>query len=766
MNVNPSDEFVTKRNGNLEPWMPLKQEKAIDWSCEGIEGVDPELVKRHISSRFINKMKTSDLHDEHILSAAGLISEENPNYTYVAAKALLQKIFKEVTDGPCHYIHLREYFENAVHHEQINPDVVACFDLDYLNKHIRAERDYNFKFQGLKTLYDRYFVRESIKYVQSPKVIELPQHFYMRVAMGLTYIESEETRHELCVQAYDIFSQHEWSNGTPTLFNTAHNRSQLSSCYLSEVPDDLGGIYDLLKDTAFESKWAGGCGSSWTRVRSAGSPIVGTNGTSNGCIPFLKLYNNTAIAVNQGGKRLGALAAYLEPWHADFMDFLELKRTTGEERLRTHEIFPSTWLNDIFMERVLKKEMWTFFSPYDCPELVDAWGPEFSKLYEKYEAEGKGVSQLPAEEVWDRIMTCLFETSAPWICFKDTVNARSPQKHIGTVHSSNLCTEITLVTKASEEVAVCNLGSINMAKAPLDRTRMREWLRRTVRVAHRMLDNVIDINYYPHERARKSNQEHRPIGFGVMGYVEYLVARGIKFSSEEHLKEADYFFELLSYEIIDSSIDLAIEKGAYPSFAGSDWSKGILPIHTADDQESVLGMDVWDALGARAAKYGVRNSNHMAIAPTATIGNIIGTTPCIEPVYERSYQEEVLSGYFTVVDPCLKYNRPDLCEYAFDVNPTWVILSAAKRQKWIDQAQSVNMYIPRGVTKNDMSDIYKLAWLKKLKTTYYGHIQQVESIQTQQVDLGDYELTEDDVVKDFVQTQFSNPQGIVCVGCQ
>lgn len=299
MNVNPSDEFVTKRNGNLEPRMPLKQNKAIDWSCEGIEGVDPELVKRHISSRFINKMKTSDLHDEHILSAAGLISEENPNYTYVAAKALLQKIFKEVTDGPCHYIHLSEYFENAIHHEQINPDVVACFDLEYLNKHIRAERDYNFKFQGLKTLYDRYFVRESIKYVQSPKVIELPQHFYMRVAMGLTYVESEETRHELCVQAYDIFSQQEWSNGTPTLFNTAHHRSQLSSCYLSEVPDDLGGIYDLLKDTAFESKWAGGCGSSWTRVRSAGSPIVGTNGTSNGCIPFLKLYNNTAIAVNQ-----------------------------------------------------------------------------------------------------------------------------------------------------------------------------------------------------------------------------------------------------------------------------------------------------------------------------------------------------------------------------------------------------------------------------------------------------------------------------------
>lgn len=756
---------VTKRNGNLEPYIPLKQVKAIDWSCQGIEGVDPELVKQHIHSRFIDKMKTSDLHDEHILSAAGLITEDHPNYTYVAARALLQKIYKEVTDGPCHYPHIREYIDNALNHNQLEPKVIECFDLDKLNKHIRPDRDFNFKFQGLKTLYDRYFVRESIQYVKSPKIIELPQHFYMRVAMGLTYVESEETRHENCIEVYDILSNHDFSNGTPTLFNAARVRSQLSSCYLSEVGDDLGSIYDLLKDSAYESKWAGGCGSSWTRVRSAGSPIVGTNGVSNGIVPFLKLYNDTAIAVNQGGKRLGAMAPYLEPWHGDFMDFIELKRTTGEERLRTHEIFPSTWLNDLLLKRAYKKEIWSFFSPYDCPELVDSYGEEFEKYYHKYEAEGKFVRQLPADEVWNRILTCLFETSAPWICFKDETNRRNPQKHQGTVHSSNLCTEITLVTHHNEEVAVCNLGSINMAHAPLDPEKEREWIKRTVRIAHRALDNVIDINYYPHDRARNSNIRHRPIGMGVMGYTEYLVARGIDWESEEHLVAADRFFELLSYELLSSSVDLAIEKGSYSTFEGSDWSKGILPIHTAVTKESVLGMDVWDELARRVAHYGVRNSNHMAIAPTATIGNIIGTTPCIEPVYQKSYQEEVLSGYFTVVDPCLKYNRPELCKYAFDINPSWVIKAAARRQKWIDQSQSVNIFVPKKITFEEFSNIYYLAWLLGLKSTYYAHIEQTESIQTRQVILDDsYE--EDDEPEQFVQTQFQNPQGIVCVGCQ
>lgn len=757
---------VTKRNGNLEDYIPIKQEKAIDWSCHGIEGVSADEVKRHIHSRVIDKMKTADLHDEHILSAAGLISESNPNYTYVAARALLQKIYKEITGGPIQYPHIREFFESAIQHGQIKPEVVESYDLDRLNKHIRPERDFNFKFQGLQILYDRYFIRESIKYTKEPKVIEMPQQFYMRVAMGLNYKEDESVRHEKCIETYDLLSMQDYSHGTPTMFNSAKVRSQLSSCFISEVPDDLGGIYDFLKDTAYESKYTGGCGSSWSRIRSMGSPIVGTNGVSSGSVPFLKLYNDTAIAVNQGGKRAGALAPYLEPWHADWMDFIQLKRNTGEERLRTHEVFPAAWICDLLMKRKTNDEMWSFFSPYDCPELVDAYGDEFERLYMKYEAEGLAVKTMPAKEVWHQTLTSLFETGNPWICFKDEVNRRSPQKHIGTVHSSNLCTEITLVTKAIEEVAVCNLASVNVSKIPLDPIKEREWIRRVVRTAHRNLDNVIDINFYPHDRARDSNMRHRPIGLGIMGYTEYLVARGIDWESEEHLKAADRLMELISYELLSSSVDLAIERGPYPSFAGSDWSKGILPIDTAIDQETVLGMDVWNELRARIMKHGVRNSNHMAIAPTATIGNIVGTTACIEPAYERATQEEAMSGFFTIIDPCLKYGRPELCKYVYEINPTWVIRAASRRQKWIDQAQSVNIFLPRGITFEDFDNIYTLAWLLRLKTTYYAHVKQEETIKTRQVTFEDHIFDQEEDEPPFVQTQFSNAQGITCEGCQ
>lgn len=753
---------LTKRNGNIQEYLPIKIDKSIDWSCEGIEGVDPERVKQGVKSRVIDKMRTSDLHDEHILTAAGLISETNPNYTYVAARALLQKIYKEITGGTIQYPPLREYFDTAIQHEQINADVVSCYDLNILDKHIRPERDRIFKFQGLKILYDRYFIRESIKFERDPKIIEMPQHFYMRVAMGLNYKEPENVRHERVIETYDLLSQHDYSHGTPTLFNSAKIRSQLSSCFIDEVPDDLGGIYDFMKDTAFESKYTGGCGSSWSRIRSIGSPIVGTNGVSSGSVPFLKIYNDTAIAVNQGGKRAGALAPYQEPWHGDFMAFIELKRNTGEERLRTHEIFPASWICDLLMKRKINKEMWSFFSPYDCPLLVDTHGDEFEKHYLEYERQGLAVGQMPAEEVWNEMLRALFETGNPWMCFKDTVNRRNPQRHIGVVHSSNLCTEITLVTKAGEETAVCNLASLNLSRIPLDPVKAREYIRRVVRIAHRNLDNVIDINFYPHERAERSNLRHRPIGLGVMGYTEYLVARGIDWESEEHLIEADKLFEIISYEVISSSVDLAKERGAYPTFEGSDWSKGILPIHTAQDQITYLGMDVWNELAEQVKKYGVRNSNHMAIAPTATIGNIIGTTACIEPAYERSTQEEAMSGFFTIIDPCLKYGRPELCKYAFEINPIWVVRSAAKRGKWIDQGQSTNIFWKKGCTQKDFDDLYTLAWLLDLKTTYYAHIQQTEDIETRHVEFA----TEVEEEPQFKQTQFSNAAGIVCEGCQ
>lgn len=427
---------------------------------------------------------------------------------------------------------------------------------------------------------------------------------------------------------------------------------------------------------------------------------------------------------HNGGKRPGSFAPYLETWHGDLLSFIDLKRNTGDERYRTYELFPACYVNDLFMKRKFADEMWSFFSPYDCPLLVDSYGEEFEKNYLQYEAEGKAITQLPAREVWRKMLTSLSETGAPWITFKDPINERNPQKHVGMVHSSNLCTEITLNTSANDEVAVCNLGSINAAKFPTDPEERKAHIKRVVKYTHRALDNVIDINYYPHDRARKSNLRHRPIGYGIMGYTEFLVKSGIDWESEAHVEMADNLFEELSYEILSSSVGLAKEKGAYSTFEGSDWSKGILPIHTAKDQSTKLGMETWDALAKEIVTHGLRNSNHMAIAPTATIGNLIGTTACIEPVFEKVYTEEIKSGYFQVTDPCLAYGRPSLCKYAFNIAPQWVIKAAARRQKWIDQSQSLNLFIPKVVTYDDLDETYSYAWLAGLKTTYYLHREQ------------------------------------------
>lgn len=433
---------------------------------------------------------------------------------------------------------------------------------------------------------------------------------------------------------------------------------------------------------------------------------------------------NAAGFAHNGGKRPGSFAPYLETWHGDLLQFIDLKRNTGDERARTYELFPACYVNDLFMKRKINNEMWSFFSPYDCPMLVDSYGEEFEKWYLQYESEGKALAQLPAQEVWRKMLTSLSETGAPWITFKDPINERNPQKHVGMVHSSNLCTEITLNTSANEEVAVCNLGSINAAKFPTDPEERAAHIKRVVKYTHRALDNVIDINYYPHDRARTSNLRHRPIGYGIMGYTEFLVKSGIDWESEAHVEMADNLFEELSYEILSSSVELAKEKGPYSTFEGSDWSKGILPIHTAKNQSTKLGWDKWDKLAQEIVTHGVRNSNHMAIAPTATIGNLIGTTPCIEPVFEKVYTEEIKSGYFQVTDPCLTYGRPSLCKYAFTINPQWVIKSAAARQKWIDQSQSVNLFIPLVVSYESLDELYTYAWLAGLKTTYYLHREQ------------------------------------------
>lgn len=743
--------LVVKRDGTTQPFDEAKIERAIQWATKGLN-VKPEAVKEGVIMLVRPNIPTAEIQRALILSAAKLIKRNCPDASKVAARLslldLYSKVNRELGEDGYNYPSLRKYIERGVADKTLSPELLEHFDLELLDGIIVPENDFLFEYLGITILSDRYLIRSRLRAgaKDSGEIIELPQHFLMRVAMGLALGETPAERTKRAIEFYLQFSYHDYLASTPTLFNSGTLHQQLSSCYLNTVADSLSSeegetqenryssIFGTLDECARLSKYAGGIGTDWTRVRSAGDIIHGTQGKSSGIVSYLKIYNDTAVAVNQGGKRKGSFAPYLELWHPDIWAFCELKKNTGDERARAHDIFPAAWTSDLFMERVINDidGVWSFFSPYEYPELHELYGDEFKARYEELEAAGAYRGQMPVRQLWKKVLTSLFETGHPWITFKDACNLRSPQRHAGVIHSSNLCTEITLNTSDSE-TAVCNLGSINLSNVKND-----DHLRHIIRTGVRMLDNVIDINFYPSARAKASNQRHRPVGLGVMGLAEYLIQRGIAFDTEESLLEQDILFEKISYFAIEASSDLAVERGVYPSYEGSDWSKGILPIDTYRDlmtrrpkhewqTEAVERMD-WKTLREKVKAQGMRNSNIMAIAPTATISNILGTTPCIEPPYELECVKSNLSGPFDWIDPSLRYEEhAHLVKAAYDIDQTWVFRGAAVRQKWIDQSQSINIFAKLGTRGKDLSNWYKLAWILGLKTTYYLRNQSEEA---------------------------------------
>ena len=695
-----------------------------------------------------------------ILAARTLI-EKDPDYSFVTARLLLHTIAKEVLGETVtlpqlaqrYADHFGDCIRTGVKHELLD-ERLQQYDLARLGAALKPERDLQFDYLGLQTLYDRYF-----QHVKKTR-IEMPQSFFMRVAMGLALNEID--REARAIEFYEVLSSFDFMSSTPTLFNSGTRRSQLSSCYLTTVPDDLDGIYESIKENALLSKFAGGLGNDWTRVRALGSHIKGTNGESQGVVPFLKVVNDTAVAVNQGGKRKGAVCTYLETWHLDIEEFLELRKNTGDDRRRTHDMNTANWIPDLFMRRVMEKGGWTLFSPSDVPDLHDKFGADFERAYVAYEARAaRGEIQpsktVPATDLWRKMLSMLFETGHPWITFKDACNVRSPQQHVGVVHSSNLCTEITLNT-SDTETAVCNLGSINLAQHLKDGAINHQKLQKTVSTAMRMLDNVIDINYYAVKKARDSNLRHRPVGLGLMGFQDALYQLRLPYGSDLAVNFADQSMEAICYHAYWASTDLAAERGRYSSYKGSLWDQGVLPLDTLDRLAEARGGHVevdrsatldWDALRTKIARDGMRNSNCVAIAPTATISNIIGVDASIEPCFGNLSVKSNLSGEFTVINHYLVKDlkrlglwddvmvmdlkhfdgslRPidrvpqdlkALYATAFEIESQWLVEAAARRQKWIDQAQSLNIYMA-GASGKKLDDTYTLAWLRGLKTTYY-----------------------------------------------
>ena len=757
---------VTADDGSRRPLDTARLEGLVINACEGLASVDATLIVEETLKNLYDGVKESDINTTMVMCSRVLIEQE-PNYTYVTARLLMDHLRAEAlsflgiaakaTQGEMsrHYPEaLKRYIAKGIELELLAPEL-GQFDLARLGAALKPERDFQFTYLGLQTLYDRYFIHSNdIRF-------ELPQVFFMRVAMGLAI--QEKDREARAIEFYNLMSTFDYMASTPTLFNAGTLRPQLSSCYLTTVPDDLEGIFGAIRDNAMLSKWAGGLGNDWTPVRALGTYIKGTNGKSQGVVPFLKVANDTAVAVNQGGKRKGAVCAYLETWHLDVEEFLELRKNTGDDRRRTHDMNTANWVPDLFMKRVFDDAEWTLLSPADAPDLHDLYGAAFEKRYNEYEKmtrDGtlKLFKRVRAQDLWRKMLSMVFETGHPWITFKDVCNLRSPQQHVGVVHSSNLCTEITLNTSA-DEIAVCNLGSINLVNhvGPdgLDVAKIRA----TVKTAVRMLDNVIDINYYAVPQARKSNLKHRPVGLGIMGFQDALYIQKLPYASDAAVKFADTSMEVISYHAIEASCALAQERGNYSTYEGSLWSKGILPI----DSIKLIGehrgegyVDVntsqtldWSGLRTRVQTTGMRNSNVMAIAPTATISNICGVAQSIEPTYQNLYVKSNLSGEFTVVNPYLvnelkarglwdnvmvndlKYYDGSLQKIdrlpedlkalfatAFEVEPKWLVEAASRRQKWIDQAQSLNLYINQASGKK-LDVTYRMAWYRGLKTTYY-----------------------------------------------
>ncbi len=734
-------------------------------SCEGLGGaVDAAGILQETLKNLYDGVPAEEVRKSAVLSARALI-EKDPAYSYVTARLLLHSIRREVLGEEVVHaemgVRYAEYFpqfiKRGIKAELLDPRL-GTFDLKKLGKALEASRDLQFGYLGLQTLYDRYFL-----HIQEER-IELPQVFFMRVAMGLALNEID--REARAIEFYGVLSSFDLMSSTPTLFNAGTLRSQLSSCYLTTVPDELEGIYDAIKENALLQKYAGGIGNDWTPVRALGSHIKGTNGKSQGVVPFLKVVNDTAVAVNQGGKRKGAVCSYLETWHLDIEEFLELRKNTGDDRRRTHDMNTANWIPDLFMRRVMENGDWTLFSSSDTPDLHDLFGKAFERAYLAHEertvrGEITLFKKLPAVQLWRKMLSMLFETGHPWITFKDPCNIRSPQQHVGVVHSSNLCTEITLNT-SEDEIAVCNLASVNLVAhlknsdgvIDLD----YEKLKRTISTGMRMLDNVIDLNYYAVEKARRSNMRHRPVGLGTMGFQDCLHALRIPYASDGAVAFADRSMEAISYCAYWASTELAEERGRYASYKGSLWDRGILPQDTLSllreerggyvELDDSAGLD-WTSLRERIAQHGMRNSNSVSIAPTATIANIVGVSASIEPTYQNLYVKSNLSGEFTVVNEYLvrdlkrlglwdevmvadlKYfdgtlaridripaELRNLYATAFEVDPCWLVECASRRQKWIDQAQSLNIYIGNASGKK-LDETYKLAWLRGLKTTYY-----------------------------------------------
>ncbi len=753
--------------GRRVPLESIHLQAIVHAACEGLGAdVRAEPILAETRRNLYDGVPIVEVHKASILAARTLI-EKDPGYSRATARLLLHTIRREVlgeevlqADMHTRYAeYFGGYIKKGVQAELLD-DKLLQFDLARLGAALNAERDMQFDYLGLQTLYDRYFLH--IDEVR----IEMPQAFFMRVAMGLALGEID--REARAIEFYEVLSSFDFMSSTPTLFNAGTRRSQLSSCYLTTVADDLDGIYEALKENALLSKFAGGLGNDWTNVRALGSHIKGTNGKSQGVVPFLKVVNDTAVAVNQGGKRKGAVCAYLETWHLDIEEFLELRKNTGDDRRRTPDMNTANWIPDLFMKRVMEGTDWTLFSPSNCPDLHDTFGKAFETAYVAYEAraaagEIKLHKKVPARDLWRKMLSMLFETGHPWITFKDACNVRSPQQHVGVVHSSNLCTEITLNTSATE-IAVCNLGSVNLVHhlkrvdgvVQIDHAK----LKRTVATAMRMLDNVIDINYYAVKKARDSNLRHRPVGLGIMGFQDALHELRVPYASDAAVDFADRSMEAVCYHAYWASTELAAERGRYSSYRGSLWDRGILPLDSLDllveargdssyvdvDRSSTLD---WNALRGRIAEHGMRNSNCVAIAPTATISNIIGVSASIEPSFSNLSVKNNLSGDFTVINEYLvrdlkqlglwddvmvmdlkhfdgSLRRIDrvpedlkvLYATAFEIDTEWLVEAAARRQKWIDQAQSLNIYMA-GVSGKKLDETYKLAWLRGLKTTYY-----------------------------------------------
>jgi ribonucleoside-diphosphate reductase alpha chain len=757
---------VKRADGSKVPLDILRLRAISEEVCEGFAELDANAIIDDTLNNLFDGIDEADVNHALVMSARTLIEKE-PDYTYAAAGLLLDKLRQEALTfiegtaaqathkemGDRYASYFKKYINRGSELGLLDHEL-SKYDLERLGEALDADRDRQFTYLGLQTLYDRYFIHSNdVRF-------ELPQAFFMRVAMGLAINELD--REGRAIEFYELLSSFDFMSSTPTLFNSGTCRPQLSSCYLTTVPDDLDGIFSAIKDDALLSKFAGGLGNDWTPVRALGAHIKGTNGKSQGVVPFLKVANDTAVAVNQGGKRKGAMCAYLETWHMDIEEFLDLRKNTGDDRRRTHDMNTANWIPDLFMKRVAEESNWTLFSPHETPDLHDLYGTEFETRYVEYEqkaAEGliSDFKVIPAIDLWRKMLSMLFETGHPWITFKDPSNIRSPQRHSGVVHSSNLCTEITLNT-SEDEIAVCNLGSVNLPQHIDENGLNTEKLEKTINTAMRMLDNVIDYNYYSVPKARRSNLRHRPVGLGIMGFQDALYKLRLPYSSEEAVNFADKSMEAVSYYAIKASTNLAEERDPYSTYNGSLWSQGVLPIDSmqllADERGDYLQADFkqtlnWDDLRERVMKVGMRNSNCMAIAPTATISNICGVSQSIEPTYQNLFVKSNLSGEFTVVNPYLardmkergiwddvmvndlKYfdgsvqdidRVPDelkeIYATAFEVDSRWLVEAASRRQKWIDQGQSVNLYMAEPSGKK-LDNLYKLAWVRGLKTTYY-----------------------------------------------